>query len=181
METQLAEARRREDVGAGSSLDDDTVDQLVAEFNAIETKLSGTGGGDLGIALRVKVNKKDEKKLAGRKREILEMFGGNEKSFHAARAKSAETASLARKIRANASEMSKRWDDALRWLTAKGFVVPDQGQPSGHRLLPRGQACAAFADGHPLVVGTVIAEGYLEALSFGEVRRERESWPKPTC
>ena len=31
------------------------------------------------------------------------------------------------------------------------------------------QACAAFADGYPLVVGTVIADGYLEKLEFGEV------------
>ena len=31
------------------------------------------------------------------------------------------------------------------------------------------QACAAFADGHPLIVGTIIADGWLPQLSQREV------------
>ena len=58
---------------------------------------------------------------------------------------------------------------SIEWLLQKGFLRPDAAQPSGFLLLPRGKACAAFADGHPVVVGTVIADGYLEGLTFGEV------------
>jgi hypothetical protein len=36
-------------------------------------------------------------------------------------------------------------------------------------LTPRGRACAAFADGQPLIMGTVIADGGLEELSFEEM------------
>ena len=36
-------------------------------------------------------------------------------------------------------------------------------------LTPRGKACAAFADGHPLIIGTIIADGWLVQLSAAEI------------
>jgi len=138
---------------------------LVAEFDSIEARLSGI---DPRLGVRVKVQKKDEKKLTQRKREILEACGAEEEAFFKMRSALHECTSLRRKIASNIGEMQGRWADAVKWLGGKGFLVRDQEEPSGYKLLPRGQACAAFADGHPLVVGTVIADGYLEKLSFGE-------------
>jgi hypothetical protein len=46
------------------------------------------------------------------------------------------------------------------------------GDGSG-TLTARGSACAAFADGHPLIVGTIIADGWLPQLSQAEVRHSK--------
>ena len=81
----------------------------------------------------------------------------------------AEREKLLVRIASNEGEMGGRWDEAIDWLLQKGFLRPDDTMPSGFLLLPRGRACAAFADGQPVVVGTVIADGYLEGLSFGEI------------
>ena len=83
--------------------------------------------------------------------------------------KHAEREKLLVRIASNEGEMGDRWDEAIDWLLQKGFLRPDDTMPSGFLLLPRGRACAAFADGQPVVVGTVIADGYLEGLSFGEI------------
>jgi hypothetical protein len=83
--------------------------------------------------------------------------------------KHAEREKLLVRIASNEGEMGGRWDEAIDWLLQKGFLRPDDTMPSGFLLLPRGRACAAFADGQPVVVGTVIADGYLEGLSFGEI------------
>jgi len=90
-------------------------------------------------------------------------------AFEAVRCRVRSQSSLRQKIALNKDEMTGRWEEAIAWLTVKGFIVPDSAMPSGQKLLPRGQACAAFADGFPLVVGTVIADGYLAKLSFGEI------------
>ena len=39
----------------------------------------------------------------------------------------------------------------------------------GQKLAPRGFACSAFADGHPLILGTIIADGGLAKLEFAEI------------
>ena len=52
-----------------------------------------------------------------------------------------------------------------------GFVeLSGDGSGDGDATLTaRGSACAAFADGHPLIVGTIIADGWLPQLSQAEV------------
>jgi len=37
-------------------------------------------------------------------------------------------------------------------------------------LTPRGRCSAAFADGQPLIMGTIVSDGYLANLSLAEVR-----------
>ena len=66
---------------------------------------------------------------------------------------------LKSQIASNETEMTSYWDNSEAWLQQKGFLKPDSSMPSGYLLLPRGRACAAFADGEPIVVGTVIADG----------------------
>jgi hypothetical protein len=76
---------------------------------------------------------------------------------------------LKSEIKYNVEELSLRWNESIDWMMQKGFIAEDSTQSSGYKLLARGQACAAFADGYPLVLGTVIADGYLEKLSFAEI------------
>lgn len=80
-----------------------------------------------------------------------------------------ERRKLKSEIKYNVEELNHRWNESIDWMISKGFISQDATQPSGYKLLPRGQACAAFADGYPLVLGTVIADGYLEKLSFAEI------------
>ena len=69
----------------------------------------------------------------------------------------------------------ERPQGAYNWLMNMGFIEwregepePDPGAP-GQALTPRGYACAAFADGHPLIQGTIVADGGLEHLRYAEV------------
>ena len=57
-----------------------------------------------------------------------------------------------------------------RWLTDYGFIADNVGT-----LTARGRACAAFSDGHPLILGTVIADGWLGQLSLGEVSSKQRA------
>jgi len=59
----------------------------------------------------------------------------------------------------------------MAWLVDYGFVeLSGDGSGDGDATLTaRGSACAAFADGHPLIVGTIIADGWLPQLSQAEV------------
>ena len=59
------------------------------------------------------------------------------------------------------------WSEAVEWLARLDFISTD-GE-SGLELTPRGKACAAFADGHPLIMGTIISDGHLQDLSTAEV------------
>ncbi|EKX40371.1 hypothetical protein GUITHDRAFT_142865 [Guillardia theta CCMP2712] len=73
------------------------------------------------------------------------------------------------------TQLRKEWADAYGWLLDMGFIErsdpnspPDPFAP-GQKLTPRGYACAAFADGYPLVLGTVVADGGLEHLTLAEI------------
>jgi len=65
--------------------------------------------------------------------------------------------------------------NAYSWLMNMGFIEWREGDPEpdpcapGQALTPRGYACAAFADGHPLILGTIVADGGLEHLSLAEI------------
>lgn len=153
-------------VGGAASAQDE-IAQLASEFSALDAKLKGTSSDGLGMFL--KLDKKQEKKMVERKKEILAACGGDE-ALLISHAKARETAaSLQKAIDESGNEMSAQWESAIAWLSGKGFVVRDASEPSGYKLLPRGQACAAFSEGFPLVIGTVIADGYLEGLTFAEI------------
>lgn len=97
---------------------------------------------------------------------------------------------------ATRSQLRAEWDGAVRWLEEYGFVDPTAARitrgpskveaggspdPAGpptsitpptssaalcNALTPRGRACAAFADGQPLIMGTIISDGWLARLSL---------------
>ena len=73
---------------------------------------------------------------------------------------------LEQEISDNARQLRSEWDHAMAWLVDYGFVEPSrEGGDGCGTLTARGNACAAFADGHPLIVGTIIADGWLPQLS----------------
>lgn len=64
-------------------------------------------------------------------------------------------------------------DDGYLWAFARwswnSFVQPPEPATAELKLTSRGRVCAAFADGHPLIVGTVIADGGLDRLTLPEI------------
>ena len=93
-------------------------------------------------------------------RQLLELHG---ERLIAAKSSIATTERLTAEIEINQSLLFRQWQEALGWLGEYGFV------DEAGLLTPRGRACAAFADGHPLIIGTIIADGWLAQLSPGEI------------
>jgi len=71
---------------------------------------------------------------------------------------------LAREIRDNSDVLERQWHESVAWLSDYGFVADDKGT-----LTPRGRTCAAFAEGQPLIIGTIISDGWLPQLSAAEI------------
>ena len=72
---------------------------------------------------------------------------------------------LSAAIDSNRDALEKQWHDAVGWLNEFGFI----GEAGPPALTPRGRACAAFADGQPLILGTIVSDGYLEQLTAAEI------------
>mmetsp|Transcript_15973 Transcript_15973/g.43231 ORF Transcript_15973/g.43231 Transcript_15973/m.43231 type:complete len:438 (-) Transcript_15973:112-1425(-) len=101
-------------------------------------------------------------------------FPGGSAAFEAERTRFLQ----AQKLQVDLDECRVRlrsdWDEAHKWLLEMGFIEPDPavlkdpGVP-GQVLTERGYACTCFSDGHPLIMGTVIADGGLEMLTLPEI------------
>jgi len=61
------------------------------------------------------------------------------------------------------NDLETQWDVQVKWLSQIGMM-----NPAGE-LTARGRACAAFADGQPLIIGTMISDGWLSDLTLPEV------------
>ena len=69
---------------------------------------------------------------------------------------------------ATLSALKNDWKVAFDWLAGFGFI--GSGTADGAAALTaRGRACAAFADGQPLIIGTIISDGWLSQLNLPEV------------
>eukprot|EP00967_Tisochrysis_lutea_P113242 scaffold179589_cov30-Tisochrysis_lutea.AAC.7 len=115
-------------------------------------------------------------------------------SLSAANVQVANLDSLELELGATCNQLRADWDKALHWLKENGFVnpspAPKNNGASGtsesassctssaslssaslaaESLTPRGRACAAFADGQPLIMGTIISDGWLAKLTLPEV------------
>ena len=115
--------------------------------------------------MSVSVAPKQRKQLERDMRAIAEKFPGGEAAFHALRERRRARDQHERSLAESATQLRDEWDAAVLWLREASFL----GGESGDALTARGRACAAFADGQPLIMGTVIADGGLEQLSFEEI------------
>lgn len=151
---------------------DDATRAVIDQYNALMTKLEG---GDTGTGLAIKLNPKQRKKVHAEVKELADGFPGGASALDALRAKVKNVSQMAADIDASSNFLRGEWDRCIAWLKGEGFleeVDPETAAANGgcqYRLPPRGRACAAFADGHPLIVGTVIADGGLDALSLPEI------------
>ena len=123
-------------------------------YAKLEARLHGTSADLIGL------NPKQQKAAQAELRQLLELHG---ERLIAAKSSIATTERLTAEIEINQSLLFRQWQEALGWLGEYGFV------DEAGLLTPRGRACAAFADGHPLIIGTIIADGWLAQLSPGEI------------
>jgi len=128
-------------------------------YAQIESELAGQGG-------LIKVSQKQRKKLDKEKEDLTDQFGDSLESVYA---KIAKRDGIRSQIESCEGALLSQWEESFNWLQDKKFVSPDRNSEGKVQLTPRGLACAAFADGHPLITGTIISDGVLEYLSQGEV------------
>jgi superfamily II RNA helicase len=138
-------------VGGGGS---DALLDAARKYAKLEARLHGTSADLIGL------NPKQQKAAQAELRQLLELHG---ERLIAAKSSIATTERLTAEIEINQSLLFRQWQEALGWLGEYGFV------DEAGLLTPRGRACAAFADGHPLIIGTIIADGWLAQLSPGEI------------
>ena len=65
--------------------------------------------------------------------------------------------------------LEQKWHEAVAWLTDFYFLDPPAEGEVVPRLSARGRAAAAFADGQPLILGTIISDRRLAPLSRAEM------------
>jgi len=147
---------------------------LAAAQRAAEIARRLEGGDQLG-GMKVTLNPKQRKGLEAELQALRATHGASLDAVHAQeKARQKLTAEMA----ANAAALRSAWDGAFAWLADYGFVEGGgasegaEGVGGGGAyasLTARGAACAAFADGHPLILGTIIADGWLKQLTQAEV------------
>ena len=110
------------------------------------------------VELKGKQRKATEREIA----ELREAHG--EEALRSVGDAAAERARLHAELAANERQLLSEWDHATAWLTNYAFIDSDSAL-----LSARGRACAAFADGQPLIIGTIISDGWLAELSLADV------------
>lgn len=164
--------RQSDALRAGSSVSAKlSTEEFTSEFEAAvdrydlqKSRVEGTTG-DL-IRLNPKQRKQAEKEM----REIAEKWGSVEE-FEKKRDRFHEHIKAEKEIIACQTQLRTSWDQAYDWLYEMGFIEWNQAGSAvpGQKLTARGYACAAFSDGHPLILGTVVADRGLENLSAAEI------------
>jgi len=128
--------------------------EAARKYAKLEARLNGTSSDLIGL------NPKQQKAAQAELRALREQHG---EPILAVKSSLATTERLTAELEVNRTQLQQEWQEALGWLGDYGFVEPDGA------LSARGRACAAFADGHPLIIGTIIADGWLEQLQPGEI------------
>lgn len=120
----------------------------------IEARLGGQGTGGIKMSMSQKQRSELQQELAG----ITAEHGA---PLQRLRESVATRERLRNEMAAMQNALEEEWTEAVRWLDEYGFLLPVAAtdQPGVRQLTPRGRACAAFADGHPLIIGTIIADG----------------------
>ena len=160
LEQELARGGGDGGGGGGGGGEDAKLMEAARRYASLEAKLSGVGadGGGMVFAL----NPKQQKAVQTELRQLKDTHGAALVSLKDAIANKER---LQAEIEANRAPLEAQWHQAISSLTELGML--DEAQTG--KLTARGRACAAFADGHPLIIGTMIADGYLEQLSKGEI------------
>lgn len=114
-------------------------------YHRLKTKLDGDKSSGVVISLSAKGRKETEQKIRQLEKEDSSIAA----SFQLVETRNNMLSALSEK----SSILTKRWSDCMGWLTEHNFIQ------SG-LLTPRGKCCALFADGQPIVMGTIISDGW---------------------
>jgi hypothetical protein len=163
--------------------------EAVEKYSALLNKLEGTDSF-------IKLNPKQRKATELAMKEIAARYSHEGGDFETIRLRFIAWQEQQKQAATLGSQLRTDWDRAYNWLINFGFIEhdwnlgpPDPGarcllsKPAlhvahlaarvvgakGQKLTARGFACSAFADGHPLILGTTIADGGLEKLEFAEI------------
>ncbi|KAJ1630726.1 hypothetical protein T492DRAFT_1001400, partial [Pavlovales sp. CCMP2436] len=150
--------------------------QLDRQSKALLHKLTNSAGGADAAALTHAAKQLDEieSRLAPSSADQLKVklsqpqikvFFLLQYTMRLVRLASGQRAQSQATIETNRNVLGGQWDGVINKLVELGCV--DQHDAS--KLTARGRTCAAFAEGHPLIIGTMIADGYLNDLSAGEI------------
>ena len=162
--TLLADQLRREteqmkaaaaQAGGGGGGPSPELAAAVKRYGELEVRACGGGG--------ISLNPKQQKAVNAELRALRDAHG---EAIVSLRKEIAEKERLEASIEANKELLARQWAEASDWLGEYGFL---EGKGAGAALTARGRACAAFSDGQPLVVGTVIADRWLDQLAPGEI------------
>ena len=146
--------------GAGGGPSDELL-KAARRAGELEDKLAGRSAvGGLVVALNPKQRKQADQEL----KSLRDHFGAKLSEL---RGKSARADLMKDEMEQNRTTLLKQWNDGVAWLKDYGFIQYDD--PTCRTLTARGQAAAAFQDGQPLIIGTILADFELRKLELGEV------------
>lgn len=110
----------------------------------LNNQLKGELNGGTFISLSNKAKKQIEEKIF----ELEQNTNGIKDTLILVQ----ERYALQSQINSRELMLQKQWDNCHHWLSENGFI--DSG------LTPRGKCCALFADGEPIIMGTIISDGW---------------------
>uniref|UniRef100_A0A7S0LTH6 ATP-dependent RNA helicase Ski2/MTR4 C-terminal domain-containing protein n=1 Tax=Coccolithus braarudii TaxID=221442 RepID=A0A7S0LTH6_9EUKA len=131
-------------------------------YAELEAKVSGESAE---FGARVALNPKARKKLEAEMRTLKDAHG---EALHKVAEAVSKREGLERDRDATVCALRNDWRVAFDWLEQFGFIASGTAADVA-ALTARGRACAAFADGQPLIIGTIISDGWLTQLSLPEV------------
>ena len=142
------------------------VKRAIVRYNELEASVKGTENQFIRLA---------PKQLKAAEKEMSDILKEHGSGFESLREQYIQDSQSERQLVRMATQLRDDWIDAYGWLFDMGFIEWKEGDPTPdpeaprQLLTPRGYACAAFADGHPLILGTVVADGGLENLTLAEI------------
>jgi len=133
--------------------------EAARKYARLEAKLAGESFGGQNVVMGL--NPKQQKAAQAELKQLRDTHGD---AILALKESLTKSEKLQRDISENKMSLERQWHEASSWLLEFGFLDEDY-----KTLTPRGRACAAFADGHPLILGTIVTDMWLEQLSAPEI------------
>ena len=146
----------------GADADRDALIEAAHKCVRLEAKLAGEAMGLEGVML----NPKQQKAIQAELRQLKDAYG---EPLIEIRDKIAATEKLQKEIESMTGTLEQKWHEAVAWLTDFYFLDPPAEGEVVPKLSARGRAAAAFADGQPLILGTIISDRRLAPLSRAEI------------
>ena len=161
--TQAITTELKETASESAAADSAKLVAAARLYRDLSDRLEGKSDEFRGMG--IVLNSKERKKIEA---ELTALKGVHGEALAEVAHSVARRDELKREMDATQTAMFDDWNLATKWLFEYRFIAdPNALGPAA--LTPRGRACAAFADGHPLIIGTIISDGWLAQLELKEV------------